>query len=100
MENSVFKTSSSYKRLLLIGHIEGVSFLILLFIAMPLKYFAGLPKAVSIVGMAHGVLFILFLAAIAQATVELKWNLKKPIIAFVASLIPLGTFYLDRYLKN
>lgn len=85
---------------MLIGHIEGVSFLILLFIAMPLKYMAGLPLAVRVVGMVHGVLFILFLAAIVHTALALKWNLKKPLIAFVASLIPVGTFYLHRFLKD
>jgi integral membrane protein len=54
------------RRLRFVGFVEGVSYLVLLFIAMPLKYWAGMPLAVRVVGMLHGVLFILFFAAVAE----------------------------------
>jgi len=87
-------------RLRLIGLIEGVSFLLLLFVAMPLKYAAGMPEAVKIVGWAHGGLFVLFLVALFNASMETGWSLTKIAGAFVASVVPFGTFVLDRDLKR
>ena len=79
---------------------EGVSFLILLFIAMPLKYFADMPMAVTIVGGLHGVLFVAFgiLALEVKGTYKLSfgWLLK----AGLASLLPFGTFVMDRQWKK
>ena len=60
-------------RLRFIGLWEGVSFLVLLIIAMPLKYLAGWPDAVRVVGMAHGILFLLYLAAAMQVATERDW---------------------------
>lgn len=88
------------ERFKLIGLIEGYSYLILLFIAMPIKYMGGEPMAVKIVGMAHGVLFILFILAQYQAANIYKWKFKFNAFAFVASLVPFGTFYLDKKLKK
>ncbi|MGV3596512.1 MAG: DUF3817 domain-containing protein [Bacteroidota bacterium] len=82
-------------RLRLIGFAEGVSFLILLFIAMPLKYAMGMPQAVKVVGMAHGVLFVVYVLAVILAAVEYGWNAKKVAIALVASILPFGPFYAD-----
>ncbi|HWZ21151.1 MAG TPA: DUF3817 domain-containing protein [Cytophagaceae bacterium] len=86
---------SALGRFRIIAFLEGVSFLILLFIAMPLKYFAGMPLAVRHVGMAHGVLFILYLFAVANVMYSLKWSIRKGLIAVFASVIPFGTFVLD-----
>ena len=74
---------------------EGMSYLILLFIAMPLKYYANQPWAEKQVGMAHGVLFLAFIAALIHVMFEHKWSIWKGMIAFIASLIPFGTFVLD-----
>ena len=79
---------------------EGVSFLILLFIAMPLKYFADKPMAVTIVGYLHGALFVA-LAGLAFAVKDQYnktwfWGFK----VFLASIIPFGTFYMDREWKK
>ena len=87
-------------RLRLIGIIEGVSFLVLLGIAMPLKYAAGMPLAVKYVGWAHGGLFLLFILALGQAAAETDLGLKKLAAAFIASLVPFGTFVIDRQLKR
>ncbi|MET0261446.1 MAG: DUF3817 domain-containing protein [Rariglobus sp.] len=82
-------------RLRVIGFLEGVSFLVLLGIAMPLKYYWGQPSAVRVVGMAHGVLFLAYLAATLQAMLEYEWTWKRAALVAIASLIPFGTFYAD-----
>ncbi len=84
----------------LIGFIEGLSYLALLFIAMPLKYMYGYPEAVKAVGMAHGVLFILFVVLLAGAAQKYRFSLSNSILFFVASLIPFGTFFTDKKLKE
>lgn len=77
---------------------EGVSYLVLLFIAMPLKYGLDMPMAVKYVGWAHGVLFVAYVAFGGLAALKAKWSLQFSIVAFVASLIPFGTFWLDKKL--
>ncbi|MFD0050356.1 DUF3817 domain-containing protein [Actinomycetes bacterium NPDC127524] len=78
-----------------IGLIEGVSYLVLLFIAMPLKYFAHVPIFVRIFGMAHGVLFVLFVFALIGVWSKHRWSLIRVLGAFTASLLPFGTFLLN-----
>jgi integral membrane protein len=84
----------------LIGFIEGVSFLVLLLIAMPLKYYFDLPMAVKITGWIHGMLFILYIIAVLMAIQAMEWSLFSVLVALGASLIPIGTFILDRSLKR
>lgn len=91
---------SSIKNFRIITFIEGISFLVLLFIAMPMKYFGGNPIPVKIVGMTHGFLFILFVGLLCLASMEHKWSWKYNTIAFISSLIPFGTFFLDSDLKK
>lgn len=86
--------------LLKVGFAEGVSFLILLGIAMPLKYIGHMPTPVRIVGMLHGVLFIWFAIALLKAKLEYNWSMKKALIGFLLSFLPFGTFFLDRALKK
>lgn len=90
--------SSAVGRLRIIGWLEGISSLALLGIAMPLKYFAGYPEAVRVVGMAHGVLFLLYLAAIFHAHLEYHWSWKKSALLFLAGFLPFGPFVADRKL--
>ena len=78
-----------------IGRWEGVSFLLLLGVAMPLKYFAGWPHAVRVVGMAHGVLFLLYVWAAIQAALEYHWTWKRTALVLMASLLPAGPFVVD-----
>ena len=92
--------SNPIGRLRLIGLIEGISFLVLLGVAMPLKYAAGMPLAVKYVGWAHGGLFLLFLLALFHAAAETELGFKKLVGAFIASLVPFGTFVLDKQLKR
>jgi integral membrane protein len=90
--------SSTLGRLRIVGFLEGLSFLVLLGIAMPLKYLAGQPEAVRMVGMAHGLLFVLYVLLVIMATIEHGWSFKKAVLAFLASLVPFGTFYADKKL--
>lgn len=80
--------------------IEGISFLVLLFIAMPLKYGLGLDWTVKIVGWAHGILFIAYCYYLTRCWLALRWTLLFTALAFVAALIPFGTFVLDRRLPE
>lgn len=87
-------------RLRAIGLLEGISFLVLLGVAMPLKYVWGEPQAVRVVGMAHGVLFLAYIAAAVQAWLEYNWSWKRAAWVIAASLVPFGTFYADvRWLR-
>ena len=83
-----------------IAKAEGISYLVLLLIAMPLKYLADTPMAVTIVGSIHGFLFILFCIWLALVHFKFKksfwWSLK----AFLASIIPFGTIYMNREWKK
>jgi len=90
---SLLKTSLG--RLRIVAVLEGISLLVLIGIAMPIKYMAGNPQPVRIVGMAHGVLFILYVLMLIQVAIERNWSWKKAILAFIASFIPFGTFYAD-----
>ncbi len=86
---------TSIGRLRVIGFWEGVSFLVLLVIAMPLKYVWGEPGAVRVVGMAHGVLFMLYVWAAIQAALEHDWSWKRTGLVLLASLLPAGPFVVD-----
>ena len=91
---------STLGRLRLVGLAEGISFLVLLGIAMPLKYLAGLPLAVRVVGLAHGVLFLAFVVLVFEAMGSLRWSAKQVLTALLASLLPFGTLLLDRKLRR
>lgn len=82
-------------RLRVVGFWEGISFLVLLGVAMPLKYFAGWPLAVRAVGMAHGILFILYVVAAGAAAVKGKWSRGRTALVLVASLLPAGPFVVE-----
>lgn len=87
-------------RMRLIGMCEGISFLLLMGVAMPLKYFAGLPEAVKWTGWIHGILFIGYCLAIFAALVGGRISFWKSALAFGASLIPFGPFFIDRTLAG
>ncbi|MGK0256306.1 MAG: integral membrane protein [Arcobacteraceae bacterium] len=90
---------NNLKRFRLIAFVEGISFLVLLFIAMPIKYLLGEPLMVKFVGMAHGGLFLIFIYLLLITAIEYKWKLSFISMAFIASLLPFGTFYLETKLK-
>ncbi len=90
----------SVKRFRIAGLIEGGSLLFLLFIAMPLKYFAGLPEVVTVVGSIHGFLFITYLGFIAYTTYKIRWSLIWVLGAFIVAFIPFGNIWLDQRVKR
>jgi len=79
-----------------IARAEGISFLVLLFIAMPLKYGAGWPYAVQYVGWAHGLLFVLYGIALIDVWQKQRWKFTKAFLAAVMSLLPFGTFWFEK----
>ncbi|MBW3571084.1 MAG: DUF3817 domain-containing protein [Gemmatimonadetes bacterium] len=87
-------------RLRAVGMMEGASFLVLLGIAMPLKYLAGEPQMVRVVGMIHGVLFLLFVAAVFQVSVQLRWPARRVLAALAASVLPFGPFVFDAHVRR
>jgi integral membrane protein len=87
-------------RFRLIGWLEGASFLLLLFVAMPLKYVAGMPQPVSYVGMAHGILFLLYVAAALHAWRACGWSLGRLGLAAGSSLVPFGPFLFDKFVLD
>ncbi|MEC2076670.1 DUF3817 domain-containing protein [Metabacillus fastidiosus] len=82
------------------GFVEGISLLVLLFIAMPLKYGMDIPQAVTIVGALHGIFFILYIFAILYATMKVNWAVKWGISAVAVAFVPFGNFIFDYYLKK
>ena len=85
----------------LISFLEGISYLLLLFIAVPIKYSQGDESYVKILGMPHGILFVSYIVLAIVIQNQMKWNLKTLGIIGLASVIPFGTFYVDKkYLQN
>ena len=82
------------------GIVDGVSLLVLLGIAMPLKYFAGMPLAVTIVGSLHGGIFVCYLLAILYAQLRLQWNAVWSLLFLLAAFVPFGNFVLNWSLKK
>ncbi|HTV21395.1 MAG TPA: DUF3817 domain-containing protein [Polyangiaceae bacterium] len=100
MSGAVDSTAArSIEQLRAVGKIEGVSYLLLLGVAMPLKYLAHLPIAVKIVGSAHGALFVVFMVVLVLAMLRAKLSFKQAGTAFIASLLPFGPFVIDRRLE-
>lgn len=79
-----------------ISILEGISFLVLLLIAMPLKYIWDAPQMVQIVGMLHGILFVLYILGALWLYKAMPWNLKTLMIICVSSVLPLGPFYVEK----
>jgi len=91
---------SELQKFKFINKIEGISFIILLFVAMPMKYYFGYPIATKIVGMAHGLLVFIFIYQLIEAKNEANLTLKESALYFVLSLIPFGSFYTDKLLAK
>lgn len=83
-----------------VGLFEGISFITLLFIAMPLKYGMGIAIATKIVGMIHGGLFLWFLFSLYEFHKQYNIGMKFNAIAFMCSIVPFGWLYLDKELKH
>lgn len=87
-------------RFRLMGFLEGLSLLVLLFIAMPLKYLAGFPEVVTFVGSLHGLFFIMYLATIAYVTFKIRWSFLWVTSAIAVAFIPFGNLVLDAKLRK
>jgi len=80
--------------------LEGISLLLLLFFAMPMKYFMEMPVFVQVIGMAHGILFLLYLMVAILIKSDRNWDTRTFLIICAASIVPFGTFYVEKkYLK-
>jgi len=85
----------------LISFLEGISYLLLLFVAVPIKYFGENETYVKMLGMPHGLLFIGYIILAIMLKYELNWKSKTFWMVLAASIIPFGTFYIDRkYLRS
>ncbi len=91
---------SELKKFKFINKIEGISYILLLFVAMPLKYSFGYPIATKIMGSIHGVLVFAFIYQIIEAKKEAGFTLKETALYSVLSLIPFGSFYTDKLLAK
>ncbi|MCF7789690.1 MAG: DUF3817 domain-containing protein [Prosthecobacter sp.] len=83
----------------IVGLFEAISYLILLFVAVPLKYFGGQPLAVKIVGPIHGGLFVVFCFALWRVLMSTGWPLSRAALVFIASLLPFVPFFIDRRMR-
>lgn len=93
-------SNSDIGRLRMAGIAEGISFVTLLFIAMPAKYIAGDPGFVWYIGWVHGLLFLLYILALITVKINMEWKFKKTAVAFLASIVPFGTFIMDKSLRK
>lgn len=97
MLNQIFKTQLG--RLRLIGYLEGISLLLLIFIAVPLKYWRQQPMLVKALGPIHGILFLWFIISTISVGVEKHWKFRQTTWkVLLACLIPFGTFYIDKHI--
>lgn len=96
----IMPSNAAFTLFRIIAIVEGLSWLVLLFIAMPLKYIADSPEMVSMVGRAHGGLFVAFVIMGMIIAYRHEWTPKLMGYAFLASLLPFGTFYFDYWLQR
>jgi len=92
----IYTMEKSIKAFKLISTLEAISFLVLLGIAMPLKYIWDAPLMVQTVGMAHGILFLLYIAGAVFISQKLDWSYNKLGVAVLCSVVPFGPFYVER----
>ena len=89
------------KWLRILAYSEGISFLIILLVTMPLKYFYQTPMPNKVVGMGHGILFVGYVAFVFRVYLDQNWSIKKLTLALLASIVPFGTFWADaRLFRN
>jgi integral membrane protein len=90
------KDVSLIQRLRLLGYAEALSWLLLLFIAMPLKYIWQLPLMVRYTGWLHGILFILYMVHLCLASQKFHWKISKLFLGGIAAFLPFGTLWFDK----
>lgn len=91
---------SAIQRFRMTALAEGSSFLILLCLAMPMKYLMGMPRVVTVVGAIHGILFLLYVWQLINLRAKHDWNNQFSFYAFLASLLPFGPFVFDKHLRT
>lgn len=80
--------------------LEGLSYILLLFVAVPVKYQLGDPTYVKLLGMPHGILFVAYVGFAFYLKMEQNWSLKTLAVVLLGSILPFGTFYVDKkYLR-
>ena len=85
----------------IIALLEGLSYILLLFVSVPVKYFLGDPTYVKLLGMPHGILFVAYLGFALYFKQEQNWSMKTHTIILLCSVIPFGTFYVDnKYIRT
>ncbi|MCA0132766.1 DUF3817 domain-containing protein [Winogradskyella alexanderae] len=85
----------------LVALLEGLSYILLLFVAVPIKYLLDDPQYVKLLGMPHGLFFIAYIVLAIMVSTDMKWSNRTMFIIMLASIIPFGTFYIDKkYLRN
>ena len=84
----------------IIAVLEGVSYILLLFIASPLKWFYDDPQYVKLLGMPHGILFMAYVVIAVLISADMKWSTRTLWIVLIASVLPFGTFYIDKKYLN
>ena len=94
------KQRNLWRGLVIIGTIEALSFLLLLFIAVPLKYIGGNHSMVEVLGPIHGGFFLLYIAAAIFAGYVFRWRLLRIFLAMIASVVPFGPFIFDAWVKR
>jgi len=87
---------TAYDRYRVMAYVVGTLLIVLVFVGVPLKHFAGEPAVASVVGVAHGVLFMVYLACALQLAVGRRWSVLKVLVVFAAGLVPFLTFYMER----
>ena len=92
--------STAVGRLRCVSALEGLSYALLFFVAMPLKYGLGEPGMVRVMGMAHGVLFVAFSAALLAAWYERRWSVTRPAVLMALSVVPLGAIWIEHSLRR
>lgn len=103
MSRSITNSTEQLKALnllMLVGYLEGTSFLLLLGIAMPLKYMMGIPEGVRYIGMAHGILFIAYVVILMNTSNKVKMPVWAMPLGVLGSLLPFGPFVFHAMLKN
>jgi integral membrane protein len=88
------------KNFMYLAYTEAISLIILVFIAVPLKRIWGMPEAVSVVGMAHGVLFLAYLVVVVYLKSEYSWSLKRMAFSLLASIIPFGPWLFKKQISH
>jgi integral membrane protein len=94
--NQTKRMDSIKQQFIWISRLEAISYLLLLGIAMPMKYMLDMPLAVKYVGWAHGALFVAYVVWLVLAGVFLKWSIFKMALGFIASLLPFGPFVFEK----